>query len=94
VFLKKNCAKIVDPTTIGKLKKEVAMTLVLLEQEFPPLFFDIMRHLLVHVVEVVEICDLVHTRWMYPIERYLKTLKVYVRNSTRLEGSMAEGYAF
>lgn len=94
MFLKKNCAKIVDPTTIGKLKKEVAMTLILLEQDFPPLLFDIMRYLLVHLVEVVEICDLVHTRWMYPIERYLKTLKVYVRNRERLKGSMAEGYVF
>lgn len=30
---------------------------------------------------------------MYPIERYLKTLKGYVRNHAWPEGSMAEGYA-
>jgi hypothetical protein len=30
---------------------------------------------------------------MYPIERYLKTLKGYVQNKARPEGRMAEGYA-
>ena len=31
-------------------------------------------------------------RWMYPIERYLRTLKAYVRNKAQPEGSIAEGY--
>ena len=31
-------------------------------------------------------------RWMYPIERYIKTLKHDVRNMARPEASMAEGY--
>ncbi len=83
-----------NPTTIGELKKEVAMTLILLEQEFPPSFFDIMMHLLVNLVEEFEIYGLIHTRWMYPIEHYLKTLKGYVNNKARIEGSMEKGYAF
>ena len=29
---------------------------------------------------------------MYPIERYMKTLKGYVRNMARPEASMVEGY--
>jgi hypothetical protein len=29
---------------------------------------------------------------MYPVERYMKTLKSYVRNMARPEASMAEGY--
>ena len=32
-------------------------------------------------------------RWMYPMERYLKILKGYVRNRARPEASIAEGYA-
>jgi hypothetical protein len=33
------------------------------------------------------------TRWMYPIEKYMKILKIYVLNMARLEGySMAKGY--
>ena len=31
-------------------------------------------------------------RWMYPIERYLRTLKGYVRNKAHPEGSIAERY--
>jgi hypothetical protein len=31
-------------------------------------------------------------RWMYPMERYLKTLKGYVRLRSNPEGSMAQGY--
>jgi hypothetical protein len=30
---------------------------------------------------------------MYPMEFYTKTLKGYVRNKARPEGSMAKGYA-
>jgi hypothetical protein len=52
---KKLYAKIVDPTTMAELKNDVAITLVLLEKEFPP-FFDIMIHILVHLVDEFEIC--------------------------------------
>ncbi|XP_052189903.1 uncharacterized protein LOC127799721 [Diospyros lotus] len=34
----------------------------------------------------------VQYRWMYPIERYLRTLKSYVCNKSCPEGSIAEGY--
>jgi hypothetical protein len=87
------CAKTIDPPAIEEMRGEAAIALCMLEKEFPPSFFDIMSHLVVHLVEEVEICGLVHTRWMYPIERYLKTLKGYVRNRARPEGCMAEGYA-
>jgi hypothetical protein len=70
------------------------MTLVLFKQNFPPSFFDIITHLLVHLMEELEICSLVHTRWMYLIEHYLKTSKGYACNKARPEGSMVEGYAF
>ena len=31
-------------------------------------------------------------RWMYPVERYLRMVKGYVRNKAHPEGSIAEGY--
>ena len=43
-------------------------------------FLDVMTHLLVHLVEEVDIYESVYIRWIYPMERYLKTLKGYVRN--------------
>jgi len=55
----KLCAKIVDPTTMVELKNDVVVTLILLEKEFPP-FFNTMTHLLVHLVEELEICGLLH----------------------------------
>jgi hypothetical protein len=58
---KKMCSKVMDPNTIANLKEDVAMTMVLLEQQFPPSFFDIMTHLLVHMVEVLKICGPIHT---------------------------------
>jgi len=74
----------------GGLEKEMAITLALLEQEFSPSFFEIMIHLLIHLIEELELCGLVQTKWMYFIERYLKTLKGYVGNRAKLEGSMAK----
>jgi hypothetical protein len=65
----------VDPTRIGELKNDVAITLILLEKEFPPSFFDVMTHLLVHLVEKLKLCGPVHMWWMYHVQWYLKTLK-------------------
>ncbi len=75
------------------LKQDAAMTLVLLEQEFPPLVFHIMTDLIVHLVEELELCSPINIRWMYPIEWYLKTSKGFVKNKARPKGNMEEGYA-
>jgi hypothetical protein len=48
---------------------------------------------MIHLVEELYICGPMHCRWMYPVERYLKTLKDYIRTYARLEASMVEGYA-
>ena len=90
---KKICSKVVDSANMVSLKEDTALVLCLLEKEFPPSFFDPMTHLLIHLVEELEICGPVHTRWMYPMERYMKFLMGFVRNMARPEGSIAEGYA-
>ena len=56
------------------------------------IFFYIMSHLPNHLVQELFICGPVHTRWMYPFERYFKTLKGFVRNLAKPEGSIAQGY--
>nr|GEV12576.1 hypothetical protein [Tanacetum cinerariifolium] len=38
------------------------------------------------------LCGPVYMRWMYPLERYMKKLKNYVRNQAKPEGSIVEGY--
>jgi hypothetical protein len=51
-----------------------------------------MTHLLYHLVDELNLYGSMAIRWMYPIEKYMKTLKTYVRNMARPEGSMAKGY--
>ncbi|KAL4038146.1 hypothetical protein IC575_001753 [Cucumis melo] len=51
-----------------------------------------MVHLAVHLPYETKITGPVSYSWMYPIERSLRTLKQYVRNKARPEGSIAEGY--
>jgi len=74
------------------LEEEVAQILCQLEMIFPPSFFDIMIQLPIHLPNEVRLGGLVQFRWMYPIERYLCRLKIYVRNKAYPEGSIAEGY--
>ncbi|KAI5312378.1 hypothetical protein L3X38_041551 [Prunus dulcis] len=85
-FFNAICAKTVDVSKLDKLEEDVVVTLCLLEKYFPPSFFDIMVHLVVHLVREVRLCGPVYFRWMYPFERYMKVLKGYVQNCTHLEG--------
>jgi hypothetical protein len=48
-----------------------------------------MMHLRVHIVEEARVEGPVCYRWMYPIKRYLRTLKGYVRNKAHPESSIA-----
>ena len=51
-----------------------------------------MVHLYVHLSREAILGGPVHSRWMYPVERYLGHLKKYVIKKARPEGSIAEGY--
>ena len=86
------CLKVINPETRIQLMEDVAETVATLEREFPPSFFDIMVHLTLHLVEELYLCGPVHTRWMYPFERYFKGLKGFVRNLAKPEGSVTQGY--
>jgi hypothetical protein len=89
----KICSKVINPNTMQVLREEVAKTLPTIEKVFPPTTFDVMTHLVVHLVEKLDLCGTVHTRWMYPIERYMKAQKRYVQNMARPKGSIANGYS-
>jgi hypothetical protein len=77
---RKLCAKSINGEEKEQLVADTAETMCMLEKEFPLAFFDIMSHLPNHLVEQLFQCGPVHTRWMYPYERYFKSLKGYVRN--------------
>ncbi len=61
------CAKVWDPIDLPTLREDVAITLKMFEWEFPGAFFDVMSHLTLHIVEELDICGPILTRWMYPI---------------------------
>ena len=68
------------------------MILCKLEKIFPPAFFDVMVHLAIHLPDEALLRGPVQYGWMYPIERRLCTLKNFVRNRAKPEGSIAEAY--
>ena len=75
-----------------RLKAEIPIILCKLEKIFPPPFYDPMLHLVVHLPDEALLRGPVQYGWMYPIERRLYTLKRFVRNMARPEGSIAEAY--
>jgi hypothetical protein len=91
-FFNAICLKELEENDIVELTTCIRETLYRLEMIFPPALFHIMMNLLVHIVEESREGVPVGHRWMYPIERYLRNLKGYVRNKAYLEGSIAEGY--
>ena len=59
---------------------------------FPPLFFDIMIHLIFHLVREIRLCGPIYLHWMYPVEWYMKVLKAYTKNQYWPEASIVERY--
>ncbi|XP_056688175.1 uncharacterized protein [Spinacia oleracea] len=90
-FFNAICSKEIDPSTLDDLQSEVIVTLCQFEMYFPPSFFDIMVHVVVHLVQEIKICGPVWARNMYPFERHLGTLQDKVRNRYYPEGSIIEG---
>ena len=86
------CSKELVEDDLDKLSTSIKETLCQLEMVFSPVFFDIMIHLPVHLAEEAKLGGPVCYRWMYPVERYLRTIKGYVRNKAHPEGSIAEAY--
>jgi len=92
LFFNAICSKVIDPLKLDELEHEAAVILCQLEMYFPPSFFDIMEHLIVHLVREIRQCGPVYLRWMYPVERYMKILKGYTMNLHRPEASIVERY--
>ena len=84
--------KAIDPMDLDKLQNDVVQCLVNFELVFPPSFFNIMTHLLVHLVKEISILGPVFLHNMFPFERFMGVLKKCVHNHARPEGSIAKGY--
>ncbi|GJT90508.1 uncharacterized protein Tco_1079353 [Tanacetum coccineum] len=91
-FFKQICARSIKESDMLIAEDQLVHILCNFEQIYPPAFFDIMIHLVMHLPAEAILGGPVYMRWMYPFERYMKKLKNYVRNKARPEGCIAEGY--
>ena len=61
--------KAIDPNKLTRLQNDVVQCLVSFEMVFPPSFFNIMTHLLVHIVKEINILGHVFLHNLFPFER-------------------------
>ncbi|KAL9680110.1 hypothetical protein QQ045_017987 [Rhodiola kirilowii] len=67
-WFQKLCCRELMREDVIRMKADIVMILCSFERIFPPAFFTIMVHLLVHLPEQILLKGPVHYIWMYPIE--------------------------
>jgi hypothetical protein len=91
-FFNRITEKVIDEAELPVLKEFIVETLCQLEMCFPPSFFDIMPHLMMHMVDQIQELGPVYLHQMWTYERFMSTLNRYVHNCAYPEGSMIEAY--
>jgi hypothetical protein len=84
------CAKQVSKVMMQKLEMEISVLVCKMEKIFPPRWFNVMQHLLVHLPWEARVGGPMWFKWMHSQERELKKLRVVVRKEARVEGCIAE----
>ena len=79
-FFRQLCSRTLRKEVMEKLKQNIPIILCKLEKIFPPAFFNVMVHLVVHLPDEALLTGPIHYGWMYPIGRWLGTLKNLLRN--------------
>lgn len=69
IFFKVLCAKVINREQLLRAKTSMIEAMCVLEKHFPPSFFVISIHLMVHLADEALVCGPVRFRWMYPFER-------------------------
>ncbi|GJT08781.1 hypothetical protein Tco_0843243 [Tanacetum coccineum] len=91
-FFKQICFATLMEDDMLKAQSKMVDILCNLELIYPPAFFDITIHLVIHLPLKALEGGPIRPRLMFPFERYMKKLKGYVRNKAKPKGSIAEGY--
>ena len=68
-FYHQLCAKELSKDVVRSLEQNVAVLLCKLEKIFPPGFFNVMQHLIIHLPYEARLGGPVLARWSYPYER-------------------------
>jgi hypothetical protein len=92
-FYRQICAKQVSKVMMQRLEKEIAVLVYNMEIVFPPGWFNVIQHLLVHLSWEARVGGPMQFKWMYIQERELKKLRYMICNKARVEGCIAEEYA-
>ena len=64
-------SKEINKKDIRYWKREIPRLICQMQQYLPPAFFNSQEQNLIHQVEEIELCGLVHTRSMWMVERHL-----------------------
>jgi hypothetical protein len=85
--------KVLDEQSLHNLERNMCEVMCLLEAYFPPTFFDISVHLIIHLVKEIRYLGPMFLHHMYPYERFMSTLNRYAKSRVHPEGSMAQCYS-
>jgi hypothetical protein len=84
--------KVIGHKELDDLRAYMIETMWMLEMCFPPPFFDMQQHLMIHLIDQTLTLDSLYLHSIFPYERYLAVLKSYMQNRAHPEGSIMEGY--
>jgi len=79
-FFRDLCTRTLTPDGIQQLHDNIPVLICNLEKIFPPAFFDVMKHLPIHLPHEPSLGGIVQFRWIYPFERSMKALKGNTKN--------------
>src|SRR4051794_32394623 len=77
---------------LERLQEEIVTIICEMEMYYPPAFFDIMVHLLVHIVDDIEDLGPMFLHNMMALERMNGFIKGCVRNRSHPDGSIIHGF--
>jgi hypothetical protein len=87
-FLNAISQKVINPRNLVKLQNDVVKCLVSFELAFPPSFFDIMTHLMVHLVKEITILGPIFLHNMWPFESSCQSSRnIFLTAHVRKEAS-------
>jgi hypothetical protein len=91
-FFNRITQKVIDRDELASPKEFAVETVSQFEMCFPPAFFDIMVHLVVHLVPQIEALGPMYLHEMLTYEHFMSILNGYVATHACLKASMVEGY--
>jgi hypothetical protein len=84
--------KVIGCKELDDLKECMIETMCMLEMCFPFSFFDMQKHLMIHLVDQIFTLGPLYLHSMFLYGQFLAVLKAYVQNRAHLEGCIMEGY--